>query len=75
VFAGEASFTRGKSGHHRVECRVTPGRGDVEESATESIPPPSLLGSVSARSNPQITEAWHRERLIEVTLGKVEPVV
>ncbi len=26
----------GKSGLHRAGCRVTPGEGDFEESATES---------------------------------------
>ena len=27
--------TRGKSGLHRAGCRVTPGQGDLKESATE----------------------------------------
>ncbi len=35
---GEAG---GKSEHHRAGCRVIPGRGDPEESATESKPPPT----------------------------------
>ena len=30
---------RGKSGLHRVECQVTPGRRKPTESATENIPP------------------------------------
>ncbi len=29
----------GKSGLRRAECRVTPGEGNLEESATEKIPP------------------------------------
>src|SRR5262249_53091844 len=29
------SPARGKSGLHRAGCRVTPGEGDLEESATE----------------------------------------
>ena len=35
----------GKSGLHRAGCRVTPGEGDLEESATENRPPdvPSAL--------------------------------
>ena len=32
----------GKSELHRAGCRVTPGRGDPEESATESRPPGAL---------------------------------
>jgi len=35
----------GKSGLHRAECRVTPGRGDSEESATESRPPDATTGT------------------------------
>jgi len=31
--------TGGKSELHRARCRVTPGRGDSKESATESKPP------------------------------------
>src|SRR5258708_39184913 len=31
--------TRGKSELHRVRCRVTPGGGNAEESATENRPP------------------------------------
>ena len=30
---------RGKSGLHRAGCQLTAGRGDSQESATESIPP------------------------------------
>ena len=30
---------RGKSGHQRAGCRVTPGRREAMESATENIPP------------------------------------
>ena len=30
---------RGKSGLHRVQCQVTPGRREPTESATENIPP------------------------------------
>ena len=29
----------GKSGLHRAECQVTPGRREPTESATENIPP------------------------------------
>jgi len=29
----------GKSGLHRAECQVTPGRRESTESATENIPP------------------------------------
>ena len=29
---------RGKSGLHRVECQVTPGKCELTESATEKIP-------------------------------------
>jgi hypothetical protein len=31
--------SRGKSEHHRAGCSITWSRGDVKESATESIPP------------------------------------
>ena len=31
--------TGGKSEHPRAVCRLTPGQGDLEESATESRPP------------------------------------
>jgi hypothetical protein len=37
----------GKSELHRAGCRVTPGEGDLEESATENKPPASA--SVDAR--------------------------
>ena len=30
---------RGKSGLHRVECQVTPGKCELTESATENKPP------------------------------------
>ena len=32
-------YSGGKSGLHRVECQVTPGRRESMESATENIPP------------------------------------
>ena len=35
--------TRGKSEHHRTECRLTTGEGDFKESATE-INRPHLVG-------------------------------
>ena len=34
--AGARKRSGGKSGLHRAGCRVTPGEGDFEESATES---------------------------------------
>jgi len=30
-------YIRGKSEHHRVECQLTTGEGDLKASATESI--------------------------------------
>jgi hypothetical protein len=41
AIAGErfTRFAGGKSELHRTRCRVTPGEGDLEESATENIPP------------------------------------
>ena len=39
-----APFIRGgKSGLHRAECQVTPGRREPMESATENIPPVSVI--------------------------------
>ncbi len=38
-FAPVPSDAGGKSGLHRAECRVTPGEGNLEESATENRPP------------------------------------
>lgn len=35
-------YKRGKSGLHRVECRLTAGRCEAMESATEKIPPMAL---------------------------------
>src|SRR3990172_7485868 len=35
--------TGGKSGLRRAGCRVIPGGGDPEDSATEKIPPPPAL--------------------------------
>ena len=35
----------GKSGLHRAECQVTPGRREPTASATESKPPMALRGS------------------------------
>jgi hypothetical protein len=35
AIAGELRLAGGKSELHRAECRVTPGEGDLEESATE----------------------------------------
>jgi len=34
-----ANSAGGKSELHRAGCRVTPGEGNLEESATESKPP------------------------------------
>jgi hypothetical protein len=39
VIAGRARTAGGKSGLHRARCRVTPGGGNAEESATENRPP------------------------------------
>ena len=39
LVAALAPFTGGKSELRRAGCRVTPGGGDPEESATEKIPP------------------------------------
>ena len=36
--------TGGKSGLRRAGCRVTPGGGDPEDSATEKTPPPATAG-------------------------------
>jgi hypothetical protein len=47
AIAGERSFAGGKSELHRAECRVTPGEGDLEESATENRPPARLLKQAS----------------------------
>jgi len=33
----------GKSELHRAGCRVTPGEGDLKESATENIPRPRVI--------------------------------
>jgi hypothetical protein len=35
AIVGEFRLAGGKSELHRAECRVTPGEGDLEESATE----------------------------------------
>jgi len=37
------SKSGGKSGLRRAECRVTPGEGDLQESATENAKPPEPL--------------------------------
>ena len=39
AIAGGFRLAGGKSELHRAECRVTPGEGDLEESATEKKPP------------------------------------
>jgi len=39
----------GKSGLHRVGCRLMAGRGDSQESATENKPPRALPGSFRIR--------------------------
>ena len=39
---GTAAATGGKSELHRARCRVTPGGGNAEESATEKRPPSQL---------------------------------
>ena len=42
AIAGEHLLAGGKSELRRAECRVTPGEGDLEESATEKRPPTRL---------------------------------
>jgi hypothetical protein len=43
VIAG-ANRAGGKSELQRAGCRVTPGEGNLKESATESIPPSAAEG-------------------------------
>jgi hypothetical protein len=38
----ESEAPGGKSGHHRTGCRLTAGRREATESATENKPPPAL---------------------------------
>lgn len=40
-----AQAHRGKSGLHRAECQVTPGRREPTASATESKPPMARKGT------------------------------
>ena len=40
------SNPRGKSEHHRTECRLTAGEGDFKESTTENIPPTTPLKKI-----------------------------
>ncbi len=42
----------GKSGLHRVECQVTPGRCEPTESATENIPPEMVRVKWCGKSAP-----------------------
>jgi hypothetical protein len=46
VWGGEAiagvESAGGKSELRRAGCRVTPGKGNLKESATENIPPPVI---------------------------------
>ena len=60
----------GKSELHRAECRVTPGRGNPEESATERRPP-----RLSGRSALGISvgDSWGAGELL-AALGKGERV-
>ncbi|MBM2828866.1 MAG: hypothetical protein HW408_1398 [Actinobacteria bacterium] len=39
----------GKSGLRRAGCRVIPGGGDPEDSATESIPPSGAAAKAGAK--------------------------
>jgi len=39
-----ANSAGGKSELRRAGCRVTPGEGNLKESATENIPPPVRRG-------------------------------
>jgi hypothetical protein len=49
AIAGEFHLAGGKSELHRAECRVTPGEGDLEESATEKKPPTRESQSVRVK--------------------------